>query len=365
MIATRNTIRRSGAVIVSGTIYENVMRKEQQAGEMSERLIENLKEFEREEILNMSSNDWTYSEDETRGDGWTLKLGDSSERLKELDENSVGFCVYSPPFHDLFTYSPSERDLGNARSIDEFFEHYREYIIPEILRAMQPGRNCLVHCENLLASRTHHGYIGMIDFRGDIIRAHQEKGWIYAGETIIQKNPQVQAIRTKNHRLLFKTFNKDSSGSYPGLADYVLYFKKPGENKTPIDTDLTEEDWIRLAHPIIQEYPDGRVLKPTWDHISETDVLNSTKDSKDHKHICPLQLDLLSDLIRLKSNKGELVLDPFNGIGSTGHEAIRLGREYVGIELKPEYYRQAVTHLKNVEYIAEQPDLFSFAGIEV
>lgn len=337
---------------IQQAIYDNVLRKEEQARHMNARLIDNLSEFEKEEIMNLSSNDWQYTEDEARGAAWRFLLGDCVERSKEIEDNSVGLIIYSPPFNDLFTYSPSERDLGNARSLDEFFKHY-EYVVTETQRVLMPGRTCVVHAENLLASRTHHGYIGMIDFRGEIIRAHQKAGWIYAGEITIDKDPQVQAIRTKNHRLLFITKGKDSARSRPGLADYLLLFEKPGDNPTPIDTDVTDDEWIQWARPV-------------WSDIRETNVLNTTpaKGAEDEKHICPLQLDLITRCVRLWSNKGEIVFSPFAGIGSEGHEAVRLERQFVGIELKPEYWRQGIKNLQRAENAAKQIDLFTWAEMQ-
>lgn len=337
---------------VQSEILENVKRKEENASDMSANLIAHTQMFSREELFNLKAENYDYTTDEVQTDHFTMKLGDSVERMKEIPANSVGLIVYSPPFNDLFTYSPSERDLGNARSLDEFFTHYR-YVIKDTLRVLQPGRTCVVHCENLLASRTHHGYIGMIDFRGDIIRAHQAEGWVYVGEITIDKDPQVQAIRTKNHRLLFQTLNKDTSRSRPGLADYLLLFEKPGENKTPIDTDVSEEEWILWARPV-------------WLDIRETNVLNTTpaKGQNDEKHICPLQLDLIARCVRLWSNKGDVVMSPFAGIGSEGYEAVRHNRKFIGIELKPEYYRQAVLNLKTAETSATQIDLFTWAEMQ-
>jgi len=336
---------------IQSPIYENVLHKEEQAKNMAERLIANLAEFEREEIMSFNTTSYGYTEDQATGKGWEMKLGDCIQRTPEIPNDSVGLIVYSPPFNDLFTYSPSEHDLGNGRNLDEFFAHY-QFIIEETKRVLMPGRTMAVHCENLLASRTHHGYIGMIDFRGDIIRAHQKAGWIFAGEITIDKDPQVQAIRTKNHRLLFLTLNKDSGKSRPGLADYLLLFEKPGENTVPVDNDVSEEEWIQWARPV-------------WSDIRETNVLNTTasKADKDEKHICPLQLDLIERCVRLWSNRGETVFSPFAGIGSEGYVAVKLGRQFVGIELKPEYWKQATRNLSEAERVSGQMDLFQWAEL--
>ena len=273
-------------------------------------------------------------------------LGDSCERLAELDDNSVDLSVYSPPFASLYTYSPSERDLGNSGNDDEFFEHYR-FIIDEMLRVTKPGRNSCVHVQQVTTSKANHGFVGMRDFRGDVIRAHQAAGWIFYGEVTVNKDPQAQAIRTKAHCLMFQTLRRDSSANRPALADYLLIFKKPGDNAVPISPDVTNEEWIEWAHPV-------------WWNIRESDTLNyqTAREDEDERHICPLQLSFIERCIRMWSNPDELVLSPFAGIGSEGHQSIKHGRRFVGCELKPSYWRSAVDNLQRAEYEANLPSLF-------
>ena len=286
-----------------------------------------------------------YQTADASGDAWTMMLGDSCERLGEVADDSVGLSVYSPPFANLYTYSDSPRDLGNSSGLDEFVEHY-QFIIAEMLRVTMPGRLSAVHCQQLTRTKASFGYVGLHDFRGDIIRAHMDAGWIFHGEVTIDKCPQAQAIRTKSQALMFTTLNKDSSKTRPALADYLLLFRKPGENPTPIDNDVDNELWIEWARPI-------------WRGIRETKTLNcrTAKDDKDERHICPLQLDLIERAVRLWSNRGETVLSPFAGIGSEGHEAVRLGRRFVGIELKSSYWRSACENLEEAERAANEPTL--------
>lgn len=287
-----------------------------------------------------------YITDDAYGENWRLMLGDSCERLAELDDDSVDLSVYSPPFASLYTYSPSERDLGNSSTDAEFFEHYK-FILAEVLRVTKPGRNSCVHVQQVTLNKATHGYVGMKDFRGDVIRAHQEAGWIFYGEVTVNKDPQAQAIRTKAHALMFQTLRRDSAANRPALADYLLVFKKPGENETPIHPDVTNDEWIEWAHPV-------------WWNIRESDTLNyqTARDEPDERHICPLQLSFIERCVRLWSNPGELVLSPFAGIGSEGHQAIKHGRRFVGCELKPSYWASGVENLKRAEYEKSLPTLF-------
>ena len=326
-------------------IYHNVMRKEAEAMAMGEQLVEHVREFERAEI-GAVEDVHEYHEDEATGQDFRMLLGDSCERLKELPDESIDLSVYSPPFQSLYTYSPTERDLGNSKSRDEFFGHYG-FIIREVLRVTKPGRNTCVHVQQLTSTLATHGVIGMMDFRGDVIRAYQDAGWIYHGEVCIDKDPQAQAIRTHSKSLLFVQLRKDSTWSRPALADYILLFRKPGENAVPVSPDISNNEWIEWARPI-------------WYGIRESDTLNKAdaREHADERHIAPLQLGTIERCIRLWSNAGETVLSPFGGIGSEGYEAVRLGRKYIGIELKPSYWRQAVKNLQTAEATKVMPTLF-------
>lgn len=327
------------------TIYENVMNKERQAKTMAANLIEHVREFEREEIGD-GSQDWQYRQAEASGDRWTAKLGDSCERLREVESESVGLSIFSPPFMSLYTYSPSERDLGNSSNREQFWNHFR-FIIEELLRVTKPGRNCCVHVSQLPTTAVTHGVIGLHDFRGDVICGFQNRGWVYHGEVCIDKDPQAQAIRTHSKGLLFVQLRKDASWLRPGLADYILIFRKPGDNIESIHPDITNDDWIEWARPV-------------WYGIKETETLNvaAGRDNSDERHICPLQLGTIERCIRLWSNEGDLVLSPFMGIGSEGYVALKQRRRFVGIELKESYYRTAIANLRAAEN-AQQINLFT------
>ena len=288
-----------------------------------------------------------YITDDARGEHWHLMLGDACERLAEIETDSVGLSVYSPPFDSLYTYSPSPRDLGNSASRAEFLEHYG-YIIRENLRVTMPGRNACVHVQQLTMTKSTHGYMGTTDFRGDVIRAYQAGGWIYYGEATVNKDPQAQAIRTKSHALMFVTKERDAAALRPALADYLLIFKKPGDNPVPVKGDVTNDEWIDWAQPV-------------WWNIRETNTLNARagREDADERHICPLQLDFIERCVRLWSNRGETVLTPFAGIGSEVYQAVKFGRRGVGIELKPSYWQTAVANLRRLDVEMDQDALFS------
>ena len=295
-------------------------------------------------------NTTDYITDDAHGEHWRLMLGDSCERLAEIPDDSVHLSVYSPPFASLFTYSPSIRDLGNSSSRAEFIEHYG-YIIRENLRVTMPGRIACVHVQQLTTTKATHGYTGLTDFRGDVIRAYVDNGWYFHGEVTVNKDPQAQAIRTKAHALTFATKNRDSSGTRPALADYLLLFRKPGDNPIPIKNDVSNDEWIEWAQPV-------------WWDIKETNTLNVrvARDEADERHICPLQLDFIERCVRLWCNPGETVLSPFAGIGSELYTAVKLGRYGLGCELKPSYWRTACDNLRDIEAQITAPSLMDLIG---
>jgi DNA modification methylase len=287
-----------------------------------------------------------YVTDEAAGENWRLLLGDSCERLAEFPDESVHLTVHSPPFASLFTYSPTERDLGNSSSRAEFLDHYR-FIIDDLLRLTLPGRIACVHVQQLTTTKATHGVVGLTDFRGDVIKAYVAAGWLFHGEVTVDKDPQAQAIRTKAQALMFVTKNRDSSATRPALADYLLLFRKPGDNPIPIKTDVTNDEWIEWARPV-------------WLGIRETNTLNVcvARDDADERHIAPLQLDFIERCVRLWSNTGETVLTPFAGIGSEVYMAVKLRRYGIGVELKPSYWRTAVDNLRQLDEERSAPVLF-------
>ena len=286
-----------------------------------------------------------YTEDLATGEGWRLHLGDSCEILPKLPDESVDLSVHSPPFDSLYTYSNSLRDLGNSATREEFFEHYA-FIIAELFRLTRPGRIAAVHVMDLSTTKAVHGVIGLSDFSGQVVRAYQDAGWTYVARITVRKAPQAAAVRTKAQGLMFTTLERDSSKTRPVHPDYVLVFRKPGENAVPIRPDVDRDTWIQWAEAI-------------WTGIKETDTLNArvAREDKDERHIAPLQLPLIERCVRLWSNKGEHVLSPFAGIGSEGYVSVLQGRRFTGVELKRSYWETAVTNLRDAEAKVEAPPL--------
>lgn len=310
-----------------------------------------------------------YITDDATGPMWHMMLGDSCERLAEIPDESIDLSVCSPPFDSLYTYSPSMRDLGNSASRVEFLDHYR-FIVAEQLRVTKPGRNAAIHVQQVATKKSVDGFSGLTDFRGDVIRLFQEVGWIFYGEVTVWKDPQAQSIRTKAHALAFATKNRDSTKSRPAMADYLLIFKKPGDNAVPVKNDpldgpVTNDDWIDWASPIWTDHSEGGWLTedghlaPVWFGIKETNTLNTrvAKESADERHIAPLQLDFIERCVRLWSNPGETVLTPFGGIGSELYVSVKCGRRAIGCELKPSYWRTAVENLRALDAEMAVPTL--------
>jgi DNA modification methylase len=295
-----------------------------------------------------------YVTDEAAGEGWRLLLGDSCERLAEFPDESVDLSVHSPPFDSLYTYSDSIRDLGNSATRAEFLAHY-SYVIRDLYRLTKPGRLTCVHVMDLSTTKATHGVTGLTDFSGQVIQAYQAEGWTYVDRVTIRKNPQAAAQRTHAQGLAFAQLRRDRSMTRPVHPDYLLVFRKPGENAVRIDSPITNmgdtadnDLWIRWAEAI-------------WDDIRETRTLNVAvaREERDERHICPLSLDIVERCVRLWSNPGELVLSPFAGIGSEGVGALRHGRRFLGIELKPAYWRVACRNLQRAEHDANAPMLWA------
>ncbi len=319
-----------------GNVIENLKRKEREAETMANEMVENMQDLTRMNLRGTSRDSAIYVRDVQRGEGWTMHMADCVDLAQELPSNSIHFSVYSPPFQSLYTYSNSERDMGNCRTSGEFWEHYR-FLIRETFRVMMPGRLVSIHCMNLPSSRVRDGYIGIRDFRGDIIRAFEEVGFIYHSEVCIWKDPVTAMQRTKALGLLHKTIRKDSAMSRQGVPDYLVTMRKPGEN--PERVSHTSEDFpVQLW----QQY-----ASPVWMDINPSDTLQyrSAREHNDERHICPLQLEVIRRAVKLWTNPGDTVWSPFAGIGSEGFVALEMGRRFVGSELKGSYYRQACRNL--------------------
>ena len=358
---------------------------------------------------------------EYQGQNWAIHNSDCIEGMYAMPENSVDCAIFSPPFGDLFVYSDSERDLGNAGEGEAFSEQYK-YFAEAVTRVLRPGRIACVHCTDLPMRKGKHGAIGLQDFSGDLIRAHTAAGLVYHGRATIWKDPVVEMQRTKAVGLLYKQIRKDSAMNRVGMPEYMLFFRKDASNEKPIEhaaptenitttkvhkcpncdtdhgiasnfcpdcgeemtvvtrtkgepsdeamriakewlDDLTRQgmcagtppdevlaDLIKEAEFDVNDWQ--RIASPVWMDIKQGNVLRNFREAKganDEKHVCPLQLDVIRKCLRLYSRPGDVIMDPFNGIGSTGYEAIKNNRRYIGFELKPEYAAQADLNLKDAE----------------
>lgn len=279
---------------------------------------------------------------QTIKENYSLYNGDSCEIMTTIPDNSIHYSIFSPPFADLYVYSNSERDMGNCKSKSEFYEHFR-FIVKELYRIMMNGRLVSFHCMNLPTSKQRDGFIGITDFRGELIRLFEECGFIYHSEVCIWKDPVIAMQRTKALGLLHKQIKKDSAMCRQGIADYLVTMRKPGENPeriTHTDETFPVKVWQNYASPVWMDINPSNTLQRT-----------SAREEKDEKHICPLQLDVIERGINLWTNPNDIVFTPFMGIGSEIYQALKMGRRGIGIELKESYYNQAVLNCNNVEKV--------------
>ncbi len=331
-----------------GAVVANIKRKEADAMRMAENMVEHMKDLNTDAIRGMSRQKAGYVRDVASGDDWKLHLADCVEVAQELPDDSLHYTIYSPPFASLYTYSNSDRDMGNCKDSDEFMAQYR-FMVKELYRATMPGRLVSFHCMNLPTSKQRDGVIGLRDFRGELIRLHEEEGWIFHSEVCIWKDPVTAMQRTKALGLLWKQIKKDSCMSRQGIPDYLVTMRKPGENPervTHTPEDFPVQLWQNYASPV-------------WMDINPSDTISyrEARENEDERHICPLQLQVIERAIKLWSNPGDTVFSPFAGIGSEGYTAIKMGRKFLGSELKASYWMQACKNLKQAG--SEQHGLFA------
>jgi DNA modification methylase len=283
------------------------------------------------------------------GENWTLFNGDCIEVLNGLPENSIHLSVFSPPYASLYTYSNSDRDLGNSVNDKQFYEHF-DYVVAGLHRVTKPGRVVAVDCMNIPAMKERDGYIGLKDFRGDLIRAFQKQGFIFHSEHCVWKDPLIEATRTKALGLMHKQLCKDSTRSRAGIPQYILGFRKDGENVEPVAHINGLESFSgenEPIHGVLSHERWRRYASPVWMDINFSNTLNAmaARDNEDERHVCPMALELIERCVTLWSNPGDVIFDPFCGIGSTGYTAIRMGRKFIGSELKQSYFAQACKNM--------------------
>jgi DNA modification methylase len=328
-------------------ITATLKRKESMHEQMHANMVDSMKEFTMAEMNVTERKPEQYEITQESGEGWTMYNGDCVDILKRTDAESIDYTIFSPPFASLYTYSDSTRDMGNCQDGETFAKHFA-FIVGDLLRVTKPGRLLSFHCMNLPISKANDGYIGIRDFRGELIRLFIETGWIYHSEVVIWKDPVTAMQRTKALGLLHKQLKKDACMSRQGIPDYLVTMRKPGENPSRV-TNTNEtfpvRQWQNYASPIWMDINPSKTLE-----------YRSARENEDERHICPLQLEVIERAIRLWTNQGDLVLSPFAGIGSEGYVALQMGRRFAGIELKTSYYERAIKHLKTARL--DQGQLF-------
>ena len=285
---------------------------------------------------------------EYKSEWYHIKRGDCVQLISELEDESVGLSVFSPPFAELYTYSNHIEDMGNSKDYNEFLIQFG-FLIKQIHRVMKQGRNVAVHCMDLPIQKGKEGFIGLRDFSGMILRAFEDAGFIYASRVTIWKDPVVEMQRTKALGLLHKQVKKDSTMSRVGIPDYVMIFRKDGERTDPVkNTEMSVDLWQKIASPVWMDIDYGNTLQG----------YRNGREENDEKHICPLQLDTIERLILLYSNEGDVVFTPFMGIGSEVYQAVKMNRFGVGFELKESYYDLAKKNVKSASLLKKQTSLF-------
>lgn len=289
-----------------------------------------------------------YNTDSVSNEWYSIKRGDCVQLIQELENNSVGFSVFSPPFAELYTYSNHIEDMGNSKDYNEFMIQFG-FLIKQLHRVIKSGRNVAIHCMDLPIQKGKEGFIGLRDFSGMILKAFEEAGFIYHSRITIWKDPVVEMQRTKALGLLHKQVKKDSTMSRVGIPDYVMVFRKDGERFNPVtNTNMSVDLWQKIASPVWMDINYGNTLQG----------YRNGRDENDEKHICPLQLDTIERLILLYSNEGDTVFTPFMGIGSEVYQSIKMNRKGIGFELKESYYNLAKNNLSSAVEEKQQVSLF-------
>lgn len=325
-----------------GAVKQNIERKQKQAETLSDGMVEHMRVLTKNQIKGaiMDRSEYKESVEIDVDNQWELHNADCVEAIKKIDDSSIDYTIFSPPFASLYIYSNSERDMGNSRDNSEFLAQFK-YLVDEMIRTTKPGRLLSFHCMNLPTLKSRDGFIGITDFRGELIRLFCDAGWIYHSEVVIWKDPVVAMQRTKAIGLLYKQLRKDSCISRQGIPDYLVTMRKPGDNPDPVTKThdgFPVQKWQKYASPV-------------WMDINPSDTLQfkNAKTDQDERHICPLQLQVISRAIELWTNPGDLVCSPFAGIGSEGYVSLKMDRRFIGIELKESYYNVAIKNLKSAK----------------
>jgi hypothetical protein len=363
-------------------ILENIKAKQRDHERMVDSMLVHTRDVNRAALKGTVKMSDEYTTGNATGPGWKLHMGDCVEKVREMESDSIGYTVFSPPFASLYTYSNSPRDMGNCRDNGDFADHFR-FLVPELLRVTKPGRLLSFHCMNLPLTKERDGCIGIRDFRGELIKTFVDAGWVFHSEVCIWKDPVTAMQRTKALGLLHAQIKKDSCRSRQGIPDYVVTMRKPGDNADPVEGRFDRYVGEDAPDPVRSEvgvYGEGpsesaqdrysievwqRYASPVWMDINQSRTLNNYREGReedDERHICPLQLDVIERCLELWSNPGDTVLSPFAGIGSEGYQSVLMGRKFVGVELKPSYFAVACKNLNRAVKESSQSSLLDIVS---
>lgn len=341
--------REVNAYIITTDTMQNVVQAIESKQRQFEKMQRKMAEYSMKNIETGNAERSARESETQAGEMWTAKLGDCVQLIQELQNESIDFSVFSPPFAELYTYSDELEDMGNSRDYNEFLTAFN-FLTNELFRVVRSGRNVAIHCMDLPIQKGKHGFIGLRDFSGMILKSMEDAGFIYHSRVTIWKNPVTEMQRTKALGLLHKQLKKDATMSRVGIPDYVLIFRKDGERESPVSVDIPVDLWQKWASPV-------------WMDIDYGDTLNrnEAREEKDEKHICPLQLQTIERLIGLYTNPGDLVLTPFGGIFSEIYQAVKMGRRGIAFELKKQYFDVGCKNMASLEMQQKQLDIFSMS----
>lgn len=337
--------------IITTDTMQNVIQAISTKQKQFEKMQQKMAEYSKQNIETGNAVKMTREYETKSGDMWEARVGDCVQLIQDVPDESIDFSVFSPPFAELYTYSDELEDMGNSRDYNEFLTAFN-YLTKELFRVIRSGRNVAIHCMDLPIQKGKHGFIGLRDFSGLILKSMEDAGFIYHSRVTIWKNPVTEMQRTKALGLLHKQLKKDATMSRVGIPDYVLVFRKDGDRANPVSVDIPVDLWQKWASPV-------------WMDIDYGDTLNrnEAREEKDEKHICPLQLPTIERLIGLYTSPGDLVFTPFGGIFSEIYQAVKMGRRGLAFELKKQYFDVGTKNMMNLELDKQQLDIFSMSTI--
>lgn len=336
--------------IITTDTMQNVIHAIETKQRQFEQMQRKMAEHSHQSIHQQERKKMTRQFESNQGEMWEARLGDCVQLIQDVPDESIDFSVFSPPFADLYTYSDELEDMGNSRDYEEFLTAFN-FLTKQLYRAIRSGRNVAIHCMDMPIQKGKHGFIGLRDFSGLILKSMEDAGFIYHSRVTIWKNPVTEMQRTKALGLLHKQLKKDATMSRVGIPDYVMIFRKDGERENPVSVNIPVDLWQKWASPVWMDIDYGNTLNR-----------NEAREEKDEKHICPLQLPTIERLIGLYTNPGDLVFTPFGGIFSEIYQAVKMGRRGLAFELKKQYFKVGCKNMESLEMEKKQLDIFSMVA---